>query len=51
MTDITRKCPKCGKFYFISQEKGDCPFCGHKDKPRFDIFKDLFGMDNPFGAA
>jgi len=44
--DITRKCPHCQKVYFLIEED-KCPHCGKEDN-ELNIFKDIFGDDNPF---
>ena len=45
--DIVQKCPHCGKAYFIIEDR-PCPHCGKSEKVGLDIFKDIFGDDNPF---
>ena len=45
--DITKKCPHCGKHYFYLEGK-PCPHCGKGENDGIQIFKDIFGDDNPF---
>jgi hypothetical protein len=45
--DIVQKCPHCQKAYFIIEGR-NCPHCGKEEKVGLDIFKDIFGDDNPF---
>lgn len=46
--DIIRKCPHCQKVYFVIEGE-PCPFCGCYDGS-VDMFKELFGNDNPFNG-
>jgi hypothetical protein len=46
--DITKKCPRCQHYYFLTEEE-KCPFCGY-DENKNNIFKDIFGDDNPFNG-
>jgi uncharacterized OB-fold protein len=48
--DITRRCSKCGKHYFVYNEDYKCPHCGHNPNNDFNPFKDIFGDDNPFNG-
>jgi hypothetical protein len=45
--DITRKCPHCQKVYFLIEGK-PCPFCDKDDRDNLQVWKDIFGDDNPF---
>jgi RNA polymerase subunit RPABC4/transcription elongation factor Spt4 len=47
MSNITRKCPHCKKVYFVIENEDVCPFCGY-DENSNNLFKDIFGDDNPF---
>jgi hypothetical protein len=48
--DISKKCFYCGKYYFMidRDRENKCPHCGKKENDGLDIFRNMFGDDNPF---
>jgi phage FluMu protein Com len=47
MANNVIKCLHCGK-YFIDIDQEKCPFCHKSVNDDLQIFKNLFGEDNPF---
>lgn len=45
--DNIKKCPYCNRVFF-DLGKFVCPFCGKELDDSIDLFKNLFGKDNPF---